>query len=47
MPIIPLLLFGGGALLGGGSVWVASEATQKIVTLGLLGGAIYLYTKRG
>ena len=47
MPVIPLLWLAGGALLGGGGVWIASDAAKNLTTIALIGGAFYLYTKRG
>jgi len=47
MPLIPLLWLGGGALVGGGSVWLATDAAKKLTTAALIGGGLYLYLKRG
>ncbi|AUR98307.1 TMhelix containing protein [Vibrio phage 1.249.A._10N.261.55.B9] len=46
MPLILLPLLG-GALLGGGTVWIATDTAKKVTTAALIGGALYLYMKRG
>lgn len=47
MPAIPYLIYAGvGALVGGGTVWVATDATKKLTTLALIGGALYIYMNR-
>lgn len=47
MPLIPLLWISGGALLGGGATWIATDAAKKLTTAALIGGGLYLYLKRG
>jgi len=45
MPIPLLIPLAGGALLGGGAVWAASSAAEKIATVAAIGGLIYFYVK--
>lgn len=39
LPLVPLAI---GAVLGGGTVWVASEAGEKLTRAALLAGGAYL-----
>lgn len=44
MPL--LLLFGGGALVGGGTIWAIDETANKLLLLSVVAGiGYYIYKK--
>ena len=48
MPLlIPIALFGSGALLGVGGTVAVSDTAKNVTTLALIGGAAYLAHKKG
>jgi len=47
MPLIPIALFGAGALLGIGGTVVVSDTAKNVTTLAVIGGAAYLAHKKG
>lgn len=48
MPLlIPIALFGSGALLGVGGTVAVSDTAKNIATLAVIGGAAYIAFKKG
>ncbi len=45
LPLIPILLWGGGAALVGGLGFGVAKSTDKLITITAIGGAAYFVYK--
>lgn len=45
MPLIPILLVGGGAIAGFFTGWGTSKASDKVFTYAVTGGALFIAYK--